>query len=47
MAVHLLIEHGEVALDLLGVQRVRLLVVQVAELLRLRDADAEAVVLGE
>ena len=30
VAVHLLIEHGEVALNLLRVQRVRLLVVQVA-----------------
>ena len=47
MAVHLLIEHGEVALDLLGVQRVSLLVVQVAQFLRFRDADAEAVVLGQ
>ena len=30
VAIHLLIEYGEVALDLLRVQRVRLLVVQVA-----------------
>ena len=44
VAVHLLIEHGEVALDLLGVQRVGLLVVQVAQFLRLWDADAETVV---
>ena len=47
VAVHLLIEHREVALDLLGVQRVRLLVVQIAQLLRLGYADAEAVVFGE
>ncbi len=47
VAVHLLIEHREVALDLLGVQRVSLLVVQVAQFLRFRDADAEAVVLGQ
>ena len=47
VAVHLLIEHGEVALDLLRVQRVRLFVVQVAQLLRLRDADAEAIILGQ
>ena len=47
VAVHLLVEHGEVALDLLRVQRVCLLIVQVAQLLRLRDADTEAVVLGQ
>ena len=45
VAVHLLMEHGEVLLDLLRVQRVSLLVVQVAQLLRLWDSDAEAVIL--
>ena len=44
VAVHLLLQHGEVLLDLLRVQRVHLLVVQVLQLLRLRDADAEAIV---
>ena len=47
VAVHLLVEHGEVALNLLRVKRVGLLVVQVAQLLRLRDADAETVILGQ
>ena len=45
VAVHLLMEHGEVLLDLLRIQRVHFLIVQVAQLLRLRNADAEAVVL--
>ena len=45
MAVHLLMEHGEILLDLLRVQRVGLLVVQVTQLLRLRDTNAEAIIL--
>ena len=45
MAVYLLLQYGEILLDLLRVQRVRLLVVQVAQLLRLGDADTEAVLM--
>ena len=45
VAVHLLIQHGEVLLDFLRVQRVHLLVVQLAQLLCLRNSDAEAVIL--
>ena len=44
VAVHLLLQHGEVLLDLLRVQRVGLFIVQVTQFLRLRDADAEAIV---
>ena len=47
VAVHFLMQHGEVLLDLLRVQRVGLLIVEVAQFLRLRDADAEAVVFGD
>ena len=43
VTVHLLGEHGEVALDLLRVQRVGLFIVEVAQFLRLRDADAETI----
>ena len=45
VAVHLLMQHGEILLDLLGVQGIHLLVVNVTEFLRFRNADAEAVVL--
>ena len=45
MAVYLLMEHREVALDLLGVECVGLLIAQVAQFLCLRYADAESVVL--
>ena len=45
MAVHLLVEYGEILLDLLRVQRIGLLIVKVTQLLRLRNADTEAVIL--
>ncbi len=47
VAVHPLVEHGEVLLDLLRVQRVGLFVVQVSEFLRLGDAYAETILLRE
>ena len=45
VAVHFLMQHGEILLDFLGVQGIHLLVVKLTEFLRFRNADAEAVVM--
>ena len=45
VAVYFLLQYRKVLLDLLRVQRVGLFIVQVAQFLRLRDADAETVLM--